>query len=121
MVLFCAAIRRDSVFLLRFPFLCHFQAFLCEISLVCHLRYPYNCFSSHFCFLVIVVLLILVMFLITVISLSFHIVFIISMLSSMLANPLPSSFLDTYSLFMSSLECKALLIVISFLVLWSIC
>ena len=35
-------------------------------------------------------------------------------------SPLPS-FLDTYSLSMSPLGCKALSIVISFLVLWSIC
>ena len=39
----------------------------------------------------------------------------------MLASALPPSFLDTYSLSMSSLECNALCMVISFLVLWSIC
>ena len=33
MVLFCAAIRRDSVSLLRFPFLSHVQVFSCEIRL----------------------------------------------------------------------------------------
>ena len=42
------------------------------------------------------------------------------MLSSMLVNPLPP-FLDTYSLSLSSLGCKAFCIVISFLVLRSIC
>ena len=62
MALFCAAIGRDSVSLLRFPFLSQVQIFWYEISLVCHLKCPYNCFSSHFCFLVIVVLLILVLF-----------------------------------------------------------
>ena len=36
----------------------------------------------------------------------------------MLASSLPPSFLDTYSL---SLGCNALCVVISFLVLWSIC
>ena len=45
----------------------------------------------------------------------------VSTLSSMLASPLPPSFLDTYSLSTSSLGCNALCIVISFLVLWSIC
>ena len=44
-----------------------------------------------------------------------------STLSSMLPNPFPPSFLDTYSLSTSSLACNALIIVISFLVLWSIC
>ena len=39
----------------------------------------------------------------------------------MLASPLPPSFLDTNSLSMSSLGCNALCMVISFLVLWSIC
>ena len=39
----------------------------------------------------------------------------------MLANLLPLSFLDTYSRSMSSLRCKALCIVMSFLVLWSTC
>ena len=43
------------------------------------------------------------------------------MLSSMLASPLPPSFLETYNLSTSSLGCNALCIVISFLVLWSIC
>ena len=41
--------------------------------------------------------------------------------SSILASPLPPSFLGTYSLSTSSLGCNALCIVISFLVLWSIC
>ena len=44
-----------------------------------------------------------------------------SMLYSMLVTPLPASFLDIYSLFISSLRRNALCIVISFLVLWSIC
>ena len=58
--------------------------------------------------------------------LSFEILFIsrciyASTLSSMLASPLPPSFLETYSLSTSSLGCNALGIVISFLVLLSIC
>ena len=39
----------------------------------------------------------------------------------MLASPLPPSFLGTYSLSTSSPGCDALCMVISFLVLWSIC
>ena len=72
MALFCAAIRRDSVSLLRFPFLSHVQVFLCEISLICRLKCPYSCFSSHFYCLIILILLILafVLFLVAVISLS---------------------------------------------------
>ena len=46
MALFAAAIRRDSVSLLRFLFLSHVQVISCEILLVCH---TYSCFSSHFC------------------------------------------------------------------------
>ena len=45
----------------------------------------------------------------------------VSTVSSMLASPLPPSFLDTYYLSTSSLGCNALCMVISFLVLWSIC
>ena len=44
-----------------------------------------------------------------------------STVSSMRASPLPPSYLDTYSLSTSSLGCSALCMVISFLVLWSIC
>ena len=52
---------------------------------------------------------------------SLHIVFDVSTLSSMPASSLPSSFLETYRLSTSSLGCDALCIVVSFLVLWSIC
>ena len=45
----------------------------------------------------------------------------VSTLSSMLVSPFPPSFLGTYSLSTSSLGCNALCMVISFLVLWSIC
>ena len=44
-----------------------------------------------------------------------------STLFSVLANPLPPSFLDTCSPSTSSPGCNALCMVISFLVLWSIC
>ena len=60
MAIFHTVIRKDSVSLLRFCFLSHIQVFLCEILLVSHLKYLYICFSSHLCFLVIVVLLIIV-------------------------------------------------------------
>ena len=72
MALFFVAIRRDSVSLLRFPFLSNIHVFSWEMSLVSRIKRPVNCFSSHFCFLVISVLLIFgssVLFLVTVISL----------------------------------------------------
>ena len=97
MTLFCVAMRRDSVSLVRFLFLSHVQVFSCEILLICRLKYSYTCFTSHFCFLVIVVLLILVLFVFAVISLSL-IFFMYSLsrfieVSSMLMNPLPTFFL----------------------------
>ena len=72
MALFCASIGRDSVSLLRFPFLSHVHIFSCEM-LLSRLKSLSSCSSSHFCFLVIVVLLVLmlsVLFLVAVISLS---------------------------------------------------
>ena len=106
MGLFYAAIRRDSVSLKMFPFLSHVQVLSCEILFVYRLKYLYSCFSSHFCFLVILVplmFLLLVLFLVTVI---FHSLFFLvyssirridaSTLSSMLASSFPPSFLDTY-------------------------
>ena len=70
MALFCAAIRRDSVSLLRFRFLSLVQVFSCEI-LLSRLKCSLSCFSSRFCFLVIVILLVFVLsvsFLVAVIS-----------------------------------------------------
>ena len=69
MALLWAAIRRNSVPLQRFPFLIHVQVFSREISLVCRLKCPSNCISSHFCFQVIVVLL-FVLVLVAAISIS---------------------------------------------------
>ena len=37
-VLFCATIRRDSVSLLKFPFLTHVQVFSCEMSFIRRLK-----------------------------------------------------------------------------------
>ena len=47
MVLFCAAIWRDSVSLLRFPFLNHIHVFSFEMLLISRLKGPWSCFSSH--------------------------------------------------------------------------
>ena len=122
MALFCSAIWTDSVSLLRFPFLSHIQVFLYEMLLISRLKRPLSCFS--FCFLVIVLS---VTFLVAVISSpsSFSMLSSSSIdastLFSMLVNPLPPSFLDTYILTTSSLGCNALCMVISVLVLWSIC
>ena len=58
MALFCYA--RDSVSLLRFPFLSHVYVFSSKMSPVSRLKHPYSCLSSRFCFLVISVLLVLV-------------------------------------------------------------
>ena len=44
MVLFHVALKRDSVSLKRFPFQSHVQTFLCEISLICPLKYPNSSF-----------------------------------------------------------------------------
>ena len=56
-----AAIRRDSVSLLRFPFLSHVQVLSCEMLVISRLNRPKSCFPSHFCFLVIVILLSIVL------------------------------------------------------------
>ena len=40
MALFCVAIRRESVFLLKFPFLIHIQVFSCEMLFISHLKRP---------------------------------------------------------------------------------
>ena len=71
MALFCAVIKRDSVSLSRFPFLSHIHVFSSEMF-IGRLKRPWSCFSSHFCFLVIVVpldLVSLVLFLMAVTSL----------------------------------------------------
>ena len=49
MALFCAAIRRDSVSLVRFTFHSNVQIFSCEMFLS-RLKRPLSYFSSHFCF-----------------------------------------------------------------------
>ena len=56
MALFSVAIRSYSVSLLKFSFLSHVHFFACQMLLISRLKRPCNCFSSRFCFLVIVVL-----------------------------------------------------------------
>ena len=50
MVLSCAAIRRDSVSLLKFPFLSHVQVLSCEILFTSRLNCPIELFSFPFLF-----------------------------------------------------------------------
>ena len=71
-IFFHAAVWRDSVSLLRFPFLSHAQGYSYEILPIGSLKYPYSCFSSHFFFLVVVQLMIMlfVLFLVLVVTLS---------------------------------------------------
>ena len=47
MVLFCTAIRRDSVSFIKFPFLSHVQVLSCEMSFDSRFKRPYSCFPSH--------------------------------------------------------------------------
>ena len=52
LVLFCAAIRRDSVSLLKFPFLSNIQVLSCEMLFISRLKCPLSfffpfSFSSH--------------------------------------------------------------------------
>ena len=68
MALFYAAIKRYSIFLMRFSLLSHVQAFSCEISLVCLLQYAYSCFSSHICFLVFYVFLFILILLLLLLT-----------------------------------------------------
>ena len=100
----CAAVMRDSVSLLRFPLFSHNQDFTCAISAVCRLKYPYSCFSSHFCFLVFVVfpLVHMLQLLFLAATISFSLLFCVysssawivaSTQSSMLTRPLTPSFL----------------------------
>ena len=128
--LFCAAIRRNSVSLIKFSFLSHVQVFSCEMLFISRLKRP-ELFFFPFLFPIYCRSVVH-----SVVCLVFDgcnqssSVFFMSpssrcidaaMLSSMLESSLPPSFLDTYSLLTSSLGCNALCMVISFLVLWSIC
>ena len=48
MALSCAAISRDSVSLLKFPFLCQVHVFWCEIVFISRLKRPYKLFFPIF-------------------------------------------------------------------------
>ena len=129
--MFGVAIRGDSVSLLRFPYLNHVLVFLWEISLFFSLEifirlffFPFL-FSANFSSVDVYVVCIVS----ACCNQSFSALFIksssrftdASTLSWMLVSPLFPFFLDTYSPSMSFLGCKAYCIVMSFLVLWSIC
>ena len=131
MSLFCVDVREDSVSLLSFPFCSYDKVLSCEISFACRLKYQFSCFSSHFCFLLIVVLMILVLlvfFLVSVINLfffgSFYMVsnHCISILTLSLVQliPFPPSFPITYGLLLASLGYNTWCIFITFLDLLSI-
>ena len=88
MVFLCVAIWNYSVSLIRFPFLSHIQVYYLKISLVCQLKYPYSCFTSYCCVLVIVVLFILVLFvLVLVILISLALLFLNSLQVVILMHP----------------------------------
>ena len=124
MALFCAAIQRDSVSHSRFSFLSHVQIFS---SLFVVWKCPYNFFSSHFCFLIIVILLIFVFFVLFLDAVISHslLFFILSSSRHRCVDAIFNDGESSSSLFsflsMSSLGCKALCIVMGFLVLWFIC
>ena len=128
MTLFCGANRRDPVSLWRFFFLRHVQVLLCKISTVCRLKYACSCFSSHFSFQVVVLLIIVLFLGFFLCNSSFFFLFNVIFESSYQCIDLilnadkssPSFFSFFYSLSVPSLRCKALYIVISFLVFWSI-
>ena len=143
---FVRVIFQDRRQVVHIPFVCmvelkfpaHFpvdylgdQVFWCEMLFTRRLKRPQSCFPSHFCFPVVVILSLIELSLsslMVVISppscfsmLSSSRCMDASTVSSMLASPLPPSFQDTYSLSTSSQGYNALCMVISFLVLWSIC
>ena len=116
MALFCVAIRRDSVSLLKFSFRSHVHVFSCRISLVCRLKYPYSCFSSLFpCYCSIN------LYVSSDVIITFHFLFSHWCIRTIFnAGESSSSFFPWHIESMSSLGCKALCIVICFLVLWFI-
>ena len=61
MALSCAAIRRDSVSILKFLFLSQVKVFGYEMLFIRRLNRPQSCFPSHFCFLVVVTFLSIVL------------------------------------------------------------
>ena len=131
MALFFATIRRNSFYLSRFPIFTYGYISSCKISHISLLKRRYNCFSSHFRFLVIFFAIDLRFFCIVSggcnqsSSVSFFIVFkLLNRFIDVSFNAskfFSSFFFDTYNLSMLSLRCKALKNIISFLFLWFMC
>ena len=132
MIMSCPRIRRNLVSLIIFSFPSHAQLFSGGISLVYRLKYPCSCFTSHFCFLVIVILLIFsqpMLFLGRVINCSCLFVYIFDSSyqcidailntdeSSSSSSSSSSSFFSGHIKAMSSFLCKARCIVMSSFVL----
>ena len=131
MALFCAAIRRDSVSLLRFPFLRHVHIFSSMMSLVSRLKTSIELFFfpllfSGYCRPTAphVVRIVFIGYNQSSSAL-FYVVFesLYRCVNAVFnaASPLSPSLLDTHSLSTSSLGCNTLGMIISFLVLLSIC
>ena len=123
MALFCTAIWRDSVSLLKFIFLIHFQVLSCEMLFISRLKRSWSCFPC-FCHSVIY----------RVVSIFsdgcnqssfvfFYVVFksLYGCVNAVFDAGKSSSSLFSWYMSTSSLGCNALCMVISFLVLWSIC
>ena len=119
MELFCAALRRDSVSLLKFSFLSHVRVLLCEMLFISPLERPLSCFPSDFfsyCHSIVHRFISIVsdgcnessiMFLYIVESFYRYVNTVFNAGKSS-----PSFFLGTYSLSTTFLGCKALCIVI---------
>ena len=101
MALFWVAIKRGSIFFLKFPLRSHVQLTLCAISLDCLLKYLYSCcFFSYFYFLDFIVLLFvfksfMLILLLLASVISFSLLFVVSFNYDILASPLLLSFHDT--------------------------
>ena len=95
----CAAVRRDSVSLLKYPFLSHVQILSCEMLFISHLNRPNSCFPSDFCFLVIVILL----------SIVLSVSFLVAVMSP------PSYFLYSLRVVVSMRQCRQVLFLPLFL------
>ena len=108
---FCASLLHSLIIWLMVsslsPHNLHLLFFSCEISPVCRLKYSDCYFSSHFCFLVVVLFIFILSLLLLAAVNSLSLLFFmkssrlridVSSLSLMLASPLLSSFLDTNNL-----------------------
>ena len=84
------------------------QVFLCEISSVCRLKYPYSCFSSQFGFLVFVVFLSVLMLslLFLAVVISFSLLFYVMLCPCIDVFTQPSMRLSPISSFFSQHYCQ---------------